>query len=1095
VRLLYTVLPLMGAKAVFAAALVSPHSVEADTYFEANAGQADPSVAFVARGPGYAVFLQRNGSAGYRFPAGLGGQSQPPLRIELAGQRQPATVEGEQPLESVTNYYYGSRSADWHSGIPHFSRVRFTRVYPGIDLMWRSVRADLEYEFLVGAGADPGQIRVRFSGASRVSLDAQGNLLLETPAGSILHRRPVAWQEIAGTRRTVRIDLRLRGTTARFRMGAYDCQRPLWIDPVLSYASYVGGAGYDAGYAITTDGAGGVYMTGTTASIGFPALESGVNSNNDAFVMKFNESGGLLYTTVLASDGNTSGQAIAADPWGNVYVAGTTEANNFPVTLGAWQTVFGGIADAFAAKLNPAGNLVYATYIGGSGQEAGTGIAFDTSGNAYVSGYTSSIFPTTPGAAQSLYGGGFADAFVVKLNPFGNAAVYSTLLGGSGNDQAEAITVDASGNACIAGYTDSTNLPVYAALQSSPGGEGDALIACLNVNGTAWTMASYLGGSNLDQAYALAIDAGGNLYVAGTTYSPDFPITSSVFQPANAGSYDAFLAKLSPGGFMLTYATYLGGNGSDAATAVAVGSAGDVWVGGYTASTNFPLSGAWQSVAGGSFDGFIAHLSPTATTLLTCSYLGGSGSDQVLGIALDPNTGLVFATGSTLSINFPVTPGAMQGAAPAGMNAFLANINPSAYSISGQVTTQAGAPLSGVEVTLSGAGAGSTPTDANGNFFFNDLPGGSAYTVTPTLVGYAFSPSGMTFSNLSANQTANFTPTVAYSISGNIALTVSSPLRGVVIMLSGAVNSAATTDANGNYSFSGLVSGAYTITPSLKGYAFNPFNQSYSSLSSNQTANFTASTSVFPGQTEVIWQDPISGFSQFWYLGGEQGTSLEGAATITTHNIWRIAALADFNGDGYPDIVWQDTVSGASQIWFMTGSQGTTLLEAATLSGPNPWLIVGANDFNQDGHPDLLWEDPVSGWAQIWYLGGPQGITLLSAANLTLQNPWHIVGTGDFNGDGHPDVLWQDPVSGTVQIWYLTGALGNQLLSAANLAASTSNVVAVADFNQDGHPDVVWQDPVSGASQIELLGGSLGTTQLETVTLSGPNPWRIVGPR
>jgi hypothetical protein len=219
------------------------------------------------------------------------------------------------------------------------------------------------------------------------------------------------------------------------------------------------------------------------------------------------------------------------------------------------------------------------------------------------------------------------------------------------------------------------------------------------------------------------------------------------------------------------------------------------------------------------------------------------------------------------------------------------------------------------------------------------------------------------------------------------------------------------------------------------------------------------------------------------------------AATVTTQNTWRIAAIADFNGDGYPDIVWQDPVSGASQIWFMTGPQGTTLLEAATFSGPNPWLIVAANDFNADGHPDVLWQDPVSGWAQIWYLGGPQGITLLSAANLTLQNPWNIVGTGDFNQDGHPDVLWQDPVNGTVQVWYLTGALGNELLSAANLTASTSHVVAVADFSQDGHPDVVWQDPVTGASQIELLDGSLGLTEIQTVTLSGANPWRIVGPR
>jgi hypothetical protein len=1024
------------------------------------------------------------------------GVSPPPMTIDLLGHRAPSDVQGEQPLAAVTNYYRGSHPGDWHSGIAHYGCVRFNSVYPGIDLTWRSQGSDLEYEFLADAGSDPRQIRVRFSGANRVSIDAHGDLVLETPAGTIYHRRPVAWQEIAGRRRNVPIELRLAGLTASFRLGPYDRQQPLRIDPVLSYATYVGGAGYDAGYAIATDGLGGVYVTGTTASIGFPAYGSGVNSNNDAFVMKFDESGNLIYTTVLASDGNTSGQAIVADSSSNIYIAGTTEASNFPATPGAWQTVFGGIADAFAAKLDPSGNLVYASYIGGTGQEAGTGIAVDSSGNAYVSGYTSGIFPTTAGAAQTLYGGGFSDAFVVKLNAQGSAAVYSTLLGGTGNDEAQAIVVNAAGDACIAGYTDSTNLPVYQALQPSPGGDGDALIACLNSNGTAWTMVSYLGGSNPDQAYALATDASGDLYVAGTTFSPDFPVTAGVFQTINAGSYDAFIAKLSPGGLTLTYATYLGGNGSDAATAVAVGSTGDVWIGGYTASTNFPLSGAWQSVPGGSFDGFISHISPTSTTLLTSSYLGGGGDDRILGIAFDPNTGIVFATGSTLSINFPVTPGAMQGSAPAGMNAFLANINPSAYGISGQVT-ESGAPVSGVAIALSGAGSGSTMTDANGNFSFNNLGGGNSYTVTPSLSGDAFSPSSLTFSSLSANQTANFTVivTVGYSISGNIALTGAGPLSGVVVMLSGAVNSAATTDVNGNFSFNGLAAGTYTVTPSLMGYAFNPFSQSFTNVNSNQTANSTASASTFPGTTEVVWQDPVSGFSQTWFLGGAQGTTLMGAATITTHNIWRIAAMADFNGDGYPDLVWQDSVSGDSQIWFMGGPQGITLLEAVTFSGPNPWRIVGAADFNQDGHPDLLWQDPVSGWAQIWYLGGPQGITLQSAANLTLRNPWSIVGTGDFNQDGHPDVLWQDPVSGTVQIWYLTGALGNQLLSAVNLTASTSDVVAVADFNQDGHPDVVWQDPVTGASQIELLDGALGTTELQTVSLSGANPWRIVGPR
>ena len=1052
----------------------------------ANAGQANASLVYIAQGPQYTCLLEADGSARYEFPAASHAD---PLRVQFPGRQPAAAVDGEQAVAGVTRYYRG----DVQRENRNFERVRFRGIYPGIDLLWQGREGDLEYDFLVAPKADPRQIQVRFAGARRVFMDAGGDLLIAASAGTIRQHRPVAWQEIGGIRRNVPIAVKLREDTVHFVVGRYDRHFPLRIDPVLSYSTYLGGAGYDAAYAIAADGAGGIYVTGTTGSLGFPAQGSGVNNSDQAFVTKFDASGNLIYTTVLAGSAYTCGQAIAVDSAGNAYIAGTTEASDFPATKGAWQPVFGGIADAFAAKLNPQGQLIYATYIGGAGQEAGTGIAIDSSGNAYISGYTSSAFPTTSGAAQTVYGGGFADAFVVKLNPAGSAAVYSTLLGSTGNDEAEAIAVDGSGHACIAGYTDSANLKTIAALQPVYGGEGDVLIACLNAGGSAWTTVSYLGGSNFDQAYALAIDGGGNLYVSGTTFSTDFPVTAGVFQSTKTGSYDAFLARLSPGGSAIQYSTYLGGTGSDAATALAIGGGGDVWIGGYTTSTDFPVSASWQSSATGSFDGFVSHLNSSFATLLTSSYLGGSSDDRVMGIALDA-AGLVWIAGFTQSNNFPVTPGAIQGAAPAGVNAFLSTISPSAYSISGQVTA-AGAPLSGVEVTLGGAGSASSISDANGNFLFNNLQGGCNYTLTASLSGYIFSPASLSFNSLSSNSTANFTANTAYSISGAITLS-GAPLPGVVIIVTGASVAPAKSDSTGSYAITGLPAGGnYTIAPSLAGYSFSPASQSFTGLNSNQSLNFTAVAAPLPGTTQVIWQDPVSGFSQTWYLGGAQGASFMSASTITTKNVWRIAAVADFNGDGYPDIVWQDPKTGASQIWFLGGPQGTTLLEAVNIGASNSWQIVAAADFNLDGHPDLVWQDPVSGWAQIWYLGGPLGITVQSAANLTLRNPWNIVGSGDFNGDGHPDLLWQDPISGTVQIWYLTGLLGNELLSAANLTASTSDVVAVADFNRDGHPDIVWQDPKTGVSQIWLLGGSEGMTQLGTAALSGANSWRIVGPR
>jgi len=252
------------------------------------------------------------------------------------------------------------------------------------------------------------------------------------------------------------------------------------------------------------------------------------------------------------------------------------------------------------------------------------------------------------------------------------------------------------------------------------------------------------------------------------------------------------------------------------------------------------------------------------------------------------------------------------------------------------------------------------------------------------------------------------------------------------------------------------------------------------------------------GHPDVIWEEPTIGWAQIWYLGGPEGVSISNAANLTKANPWHIVGVADFNGDGNPDVVWQDPVSGAVQVWFLGGPLGNQLVGALNITAKNPWRVVSVADFNQDGHPDLLWQD-TNGSAQIWYLGGPQGITLLGAADLDQTNPWRIVGTGDFNGDGVPDVLWQDPVSGVVQIWYMggttPGAQGSAFQSAVNLTgAMTTKVVAIADFNRDGHPDVVFQDSATGAATVYYYTGGQGITPNGTAVLSAGNPWHIAGP-
>ncbi len=413
----------------------------------------------------------------------------------------------------------------------------------------------------------------------------------------------------------------------------------------LVYSTYLGGSGDDFGLGIALDSVTNAYVTGGTTSTNFPTLgafQPAHAGSVDAFVTKLDSTGSaLLYSTFLGGSDQDRGNDIALDSVGNAYLTGFTVSTNFPTTLGAFDTTFNGGGDAFVTKLNPTGSsLVYSTFLGGSvglnATDRGESIAVDAAGNAYVTGTAESTnFPTTTGAFQTTHAGA-TDAFVTKLNPAGSGLVYSTYLGGNGLDQGVSMVIDSSTNAYVAGGAGSSNFPTtLGAFQpSSAGGSRDAFVTKLNPTGSSLVYSTYLGGSGDDFGLGIAHDSfTNNVYVIGGTASSNFP-TFGAFQPALAGSFDAFVTKLNATGSGLTYSTYLGGSSIEAtgAARIALDPFSNAYVTSSTASTNFPTTaGAFQTTSAGGDDAFVAKLVDVVLPPAPSGKVTGGGTVDVPG--------------------------------------------------------------------------------------------------------------------------------------------------------------------------------------------------------------------------------------------------------------------------------------------------------------------------------------------------------------------------------------------------------------------------------------------------------------------------------
>ena len=507
--------------------------------FEANQGQTDWQAQFLSRGKGYTLFLTPT-EAVLALRSGAQARDNEPgaistvLRMRLVAANPHATVTGLDALPGKAHYFIGNDPQKWRTNIPTYAAVRYQTVYPDVDLVYYGTQRQLEYDFIVAPGADPRVIRLTFEGADSLDVDAEGDLVLRTTGGELRLHKPLVYQETDGLQQQIPGTYRLTDTRqVGFQLAAYDRSRPLVIDPVLTYATYLGGNDLDSGYAIAVDAAGNAYVTGSTWSSDFPtanALQPAKSSGPDAFIAKVDTTGtALLYSTYFGGASDDWGNGIAVDEAGNAYVTGETWSSDFP-RANALRPVPGGIPNAFVAKLDPAGRaLLYSTYLGGNSDDGANGIAVDSAGNAYVTGYTSSADFPTVNALQPTHGEGFSDAFVAKLDPAGSALIYATYLGGSSYDVAYGIAVDHAGNAYLTGLTGSTDFPTVNPLPPARVGLGDAFVAKLDPAGSTLIYATSLGGSSYDGAYGIAVDRAGNAYVTGYTSSADFP-TANAFQ-------------------------------------------------------------------------------------------------------------------------------------------------------------------------------------------------------------------------------------------------------------------------------------------------------------------------------------------------------------------------------------------------------------------------------------------------------------------------------------------------------------------------------------------------------------------------------------
>ena len=616
--------------------------------FEPNRGQAHPD----------SHYLSRTGTSTYLLTHNelllVTGQETPnAIRLRFSDAEHALDVETLNKQPGKTNYLRGNNPDNWITDIPHFARLRYKEVSPGIDVEFYGKQGTLAFDYRVAPGSDPTAIRLNFDNISHLAI-SNGKLVAHHPEGQLVFDSPHIYQDSIDGRKTIPGKFIVTARTeAGFRVEQYDADNTLVIDPLITWSSYAGGSADEYASAIALDPGDNIYLSGTTNSVDFPLgspFQSTLGTGLSAHVMKFDAvTHDLVYSTFIG-DNVQETRAIVVDSSGQATIGGSTGSSTWPV-MNAIQATKGGGIDAFVTSLNSTGNgLVFSTYLGGTDIDRVRAMAIDTDNRVYLTGPTASEnFPLA--SAWQTTKLGHIDTWVARLNTSGTQLEYSTYLGGSGNDYGAGIAADAAGNATITGLTSSTNFPIAGAVQESNSGGNDIYVTQLDPTGSlAWS--TYFGGSENDLGNALTLTPSGDILVAGQTVSTDITVTNAI-QATSNGSFEIFLLQLDGSGTTVKLSTYLGGSAGDAAAAVAVDNNNTAFITGTTTSADFPLLLAVQPIYGGSpVDAFVTRVDLTSPALLYSTYLGGNNEDRGRAIAVDQN-GNAWVTGLTRSTNFP----------------------------------------------------------------------------------------------------------------------------------------------------------------------------------------------------------------------------------------------------------------------------------------------------------------------------------------------------------------------------------------------------------------------------------------------------------